>query len=184
MNINELLPPGALDALASQLGVPHDEARRGAEALMPSVLAGMGSQLGGAPGNGTVAGGGLEGLIGQLGGGQLADNVVGPAPTEAAKGNALLGQIFGSKDVSRQVAGQAAQTSGLDPALLKKMLPILTMLAAGFLAKKSGGQQGGLGGILGSVLGGMGGAGGLGGAGGAMGGLGGILGSVLGGGAR
>ena len=183
MNINDILPPEGIDALAGQLGVSHDEARRGAEALLPSIVAGMGTQTAAPNGGEAASGVGLEGLIGQLGGAQLADNVVGPAPTEVSQGNALLGQILGSKDVSRQVAGNAAQTTGLDPALLKKMLPIVAMLAAGFLAKRSAGQQGGLGGILASVLGSMGGA--AGGAGSAIpGGLGGILGSVLGGGPR
>jgi hypothetical protein len=166
MNLNELLPPGGLDALSAQLGIPREQAQQGAQALRPSILAGMGDKAGGADAST------LESHIDSLGGGGLADNVVGPEPTDVAKGNQLLGGIFGSKDVSREVAGQAAQHTGLDPALLKKMLPILAMLAAGYMATR-GGQQGGLGGVLGSVLGGLGGGGG---------GLGGGLGSVLGGG--
>ena len=173
MNLEELLPPGGIDALAGQLGVPREQAEQGAQALLPSILAGMGDKAGG-----------LESHLNALGGAGLADNVVGPEPTNVAAGNQLLGHIFGSKDVSRQVAGQASQTSGLDPSVLKKMLPVLAMLVAGYMAKRSGGQQGGLGGILGSVLGGLGGGGALGGAlggGGLGGGLGGMLGSVLGG---
>lgn len=174
MNLNELLPNGGVEALASQLGVPPEQARRGAEALLPSVLGGMGDNAAN-----------LDTHVSQLGGPDLARNVVGPEPTQVDKGNQLLGGIFGSKDVSRQVAGHAAQGSGLDPALLQKMLPILAMLVAGHLSGRSGGQQGGLGGILGSVLGGLGGAGGGalggGGLGGAGGGLGGMLGSILGG---
>ena len=170
MNPNDLLPNGGIEALASQLGVPPEQARRGAEALLPSVLGGMGDNSAQ-----------LDTHVNALGGSELAHNVVSPEPTQVDKGNQLLGNIFGSKDVSRQVAGHAAQSSGLDPALLKRMLPILAMLVAGHLAGRSGGQQGGLGGILGSVLGGLGGAGAAGGslAGGAGGGLGGILGSIL-----
>ncbi|HEU0043348.1 DUF937 domain-containing protein [Sphingomonas sp.] len=173
MNLDELLPSGGIDALAGQLGIPPEQARRGAEALLPSVLGGMGDNAAG-----------LDARVGALGGAGLADNVLGPQPTQTDLGNQLLGGIFGSKDVSREVAGHAAQSSGLDPSLLKKMLPILAMLVAGHLAGRSGGQAGGLGGILGSVLGGLGGAGGgLGGAGGGAlgGGLGGMLGSILGG---
>lgn len=177
MDLHELLPAGGIDALASQLGVAPEQARRGAEALLPSVLGGMGDQAAG-----------LDAHVDALGGAGLADNVVGSEPTDVDRGNQLLGGIFGSKDVSREVAGQAAQGSGLDPALLKRMLPILAMLVAGHLAGRSNGQQGGLGAILGSVLGGLGG-GGLGGAGlggtgsgggAAGGGLGGMLGSILG----
>jgi len=180
MNLDELLPAGGIDALASQLGIPREEARRGAEALLPSLVAGMGDKAGGADlGNA----GALESRLASLGGPALADNVVGPEPTDVATGNQLLGDLFGSKEVSRQVAGQASQTSGLDPALLKKMLPILAMLLAGYMTTRSGGQQGGLGGVLGSVLGGLAGGGAAGGSlgGGLGGGLGSILGSVLGG---
>lgn len=171
MNLHELLPDGGIAALASQLGVPPEQAQRGAEALLPSVLGGMGD-------NAAT----LDTHVDALGGAGLARNVTGSEPTEVDRGNQLLGGIFGSKDVSRQVAGQAAQSSGLDPALLQKMLPILAMLVAGHLAGRSDGQQGGLGGILGSVLGGLGGAGAGGGAtaGGLGGGLGGMLGSILG----
>ncbi|MEO6092437.1 MAG: DUF937 domain-containing protein [Novosphingobium sp.] len=180
MNLSELLPSGAIDALASQLGVPREQAQRGAEALLPSILGGMGDKAGGLQGNDA---GELESHLNALGGEQLADNVLSAEPTDIGKGNQLLGNIFGSKDVSRDVASHASQSSGLDPALLKQMLPILAMLAAGYLSKRAGGAQGGLGGILGSVLGGLVGGGAtsnpaLGGAGG---GLGGILGSILGG---
>jgi len=172
MNLNDLLPNGGIEALASQLGVPPEQARRGAEALLPSLLGGMGDNAAG-----------LDTHVNALGGVELAHNVVSAEPTEIGRGNQLLGGIFGSKDVSRRVAGHAAQNSGLDPALLKRMLPMLAMLVAGHMAGRSGGQQGGLGGILGSVLGGHDGAGvgGRGAAGGLQGGLGGMLGSILGG---
>ncbi|NYD89101.1 DUF937 domain-containing protein [Sphingomonas melonis] len=173
MNLNELLPSGGIEALASQLGIPPEQARRGAEALLPSVLGGMGDNSAQ-----------LDNHVNALGGPDLAKNVVGSEPTQVERGNQFLGGIFGSKEVSREVAGHAAQNSGLDPALLKQMLPILAMLVAGHLAERSGGQQGGLGGILGSVLGGLAGTGvgsGQLGGGALGGGLGGILGTILGG---
>jgi hypothetical protein len=186
MNLDELVGGDAgIDALAKQVGVPREQAERGAAALLPSVLQGFGQRQG-------AAGGGLGGMLEQLGGGGLADNVIGAEPTRVEKGNDILGQIFGSKDRSREIAGQASQTSGVDPALLKKMLPILAMLVGGYLSSRGGrgGVQGGggIGDILGGVLGQMGGAsagggmggGGLGG-GGLGGGLGGVLGSILGG---
>jgi hypothetical protein len=169
MNLNELLPSGGIEALANQLGVPSEQARRGAEALLPSVLGGMSDNSGS-----------LDTHVNALGGAELAHNVISSEPTRLEQGNQLLGGIFGSKDVSRQVAGHAAASSGLDPSLLKRMLPILAMLVAGHLAGRSGGQEGGLGGLIGSVLGGLGGGGAGGALGGAGGGLGSVLGSILG----
>jgi hypothetical protein len=81
-----------------------------------------------------------------------------PGPPERTGASGLRG--FGSKDVSRTVAADASKRSGLDPAVLKKMLPMLAMLVAGYMAKQSGSSQqassGGLGGLLGGLLGGAG----------------------------
>jgi len=172
MDINEILrSQGGIGAIAGQLGIPEAQAEQGAAALLPSILQGMGQRVGEEGESGV---GGLGAILDSLGGAGLARNVIGPEPTEVHKGNDILGQIFGSKDVSREVAGQAAQTSGLDPAILKKMLPILAMLVAGHTSSQAG-KQGGPGGVLGQVLGGMAGGDGMGG------GLGGVLGSILGG---
>ncbi|HEV7311467.1 DUF937 domain-containing protein [Sphingopyxis sp.] len=168
MNLTDILAQaGGIESMANQLGIPPAMAKQGADALLPAILGGFKKQA--------QSGGGVEGLgglLGQLGGGGLLDSVLGSAPTPVEQGNDVLGQIFGSKDVSRTVAGQAAAQTGIDSGILKQMLPILAMMAAGYMAKQGGqsGESGGLGGMLGNVLGGaMGGgassAGGLGGLG-------------------
>jgi len=59
---------------------------------------------------------------------------------EAEKdGNGILGHLFGSKDVSRNVAANAAKSTGIDSSLIKKALPMLAGLAMGALSKKSEG---------------------------------------------
>jgi hypothetical protein len=162
---------GAIGQVAQQLGVNESVAEAGAAALLPAILGGFKKTTQAQPGGLE----GLGGLLGQLGGGGLFDSVVSPEPTPVEKGNDVLGQIFGSKDVSRSVAGHAAEQTGIDPSLLKKMLPILAMLVAGYMAKQSAGSEGGgLGGLLGGMLGGSGQTSG-------GGGLGGMLGNVLGG---
>ncbi len=105
---------------------------------------------------------GLGSLLNQFGGGGLLDSVLSSAPTDTTSGNSVLGQIFGSKDVSRAVAQNAAAQSGQDPSVLKKMLPMLAMLVAGYMAKKRNARGAmfspdggaGLGGMLSGVLGG------------------------------
>jgi hypothetical protein len=149
---------GGLSSMARELGVSESQAAAGAEALIPAILGGFKKQAKAQPT-------GLEGLgslLGQLGGGGLLDNVLAPEPTNVGQGNDILGQIFGSKDVSRTVAADAAKRSGLDTSLLKKMLPILAMLVAGYMSRQGGGASqsagagagGGLGGLLGGLLGG------------------------------
>lgn len=144
---------GAIGSIAQQLGVNEQVAQSGAEALLPAILGGFKKTTQAQPGGLE----GLGGLLGSLGGGGLFDSVVGPQATPVEKGNDVLGQIFGSKEVSREVAGNASAQTGIDPSLLKKMLPILAMLVAGYMAKQGGGAQGeggGLGGLLGGLLGG------------------------------
>lgn len=124
---------GTLDQIAQQLGIDRDTARRGMAQLAPAVTRGLqrnasqgagledllGSLLGGAGG----AGGGLGGLAGAgLG----------------ANGNDILGQIFGNKDVSRNVAGYASNQSGLDSQLLKRMLPLIASAAVMWLSRQGG----------------------------------------------
>lgn len=175
--ISVLKQSGAIGSIAQQLGVNEQMAEAGATALLPAILGGFKKTAQAEP-SGLD---GLGGILGSLGGGGLFDSVVSSDPTPVDQGNDVLGQIFGSKDVSRSVAGHASEQTGIDSSLLKKMLPILAMLVAGYLAKQGGGEGGasdggGLGGILGSVLGGGQSAG--------SGGLGGVLGSVLGGGGQ
>jgi hypothetical protein len=142
---------GAIGSIAQQLGVNEQVAQTGAEALLPSILGGFKKTAQAQPGGLE----GLGGLLGSLGGGGLFDSVVGPQATPVEKGNDVLGQIFGSKEVSREVAGNASAQTGIDPSVLKKMLPILAMLVAGYMAKQGGsGEGGGLGGMLGGLLGG------------------------------
>ncbi|NYT65420.1 DUF937 domain-containing protein [Alcaligenaceae bacterium] len=143
MQITETLAQmGGLRSIAQQLGVTEAQVTSGADALIPAILGGFKHQTQ-MP---AVGAGGLAGLFGQL-----------------DSGNQVLGQIFGSKDVSRTVAQSASAQSGLDPELLKKMLPMLAMLVTSFMAKRSEATeataptdtaQGGLGGLLGNLLGG------------------------------
>ncbi|MBP6361911.1 MAG: DUF937 domain-containing protein [Novosphingobium sp.] len=155
MDMMEMLrASGGLDAIAGQLGIPPEMAQAGAGALLPAIVGGFQKQSETA-GGGEGGLGSLIGMLGGLGGSGLADNVLSPEPTDINKGNDILGQIFGSKDVSRTVAGHAAGQTGLDPELLKKMLPILAMLVGGYLSSRGGAQDGaqGGGGMLGSILG-------------------------------
>lgn len=150
MQISDILAQmGGVQSVARELGVSPQQAESGAAALLPAILGGFQKQ------QAQAGAGGLGGLLGQLGGGGLLDNVLAPGPTDVGLGNNVLGQIFGSKDTSRAVAANAATKTGLDPALLRKLLPIIAMMAAGYMAKQHGNNAahaapggGGLGGLL------------------------------------
>ncbi|OAO01207.1 DUF937 domain-containing protein [Parasphingorhabdus sp.] len=155
MNIMDILQQsGGIGTMAKELGINESVAQAGAAALLPAVLGGFKKTTQAQP----TGLDGLGGLLGQLGGGGLLDSVLGSQPTPVDQGNQVLGQIFGSKEVSRTVAAGAEQQTGISSDLLKKMLPIVAMMAAGYMAKQggesSGDSGGGLGGLLGGLLGG------------------------------
>ena len=108
---------------------------------------------------------GLEDLVGALGRGNHRQYLDDPASLGQAgavvEGNGILGHLFGSKEVSREVASRAAQSSGVDSGILKQMLPLLASAAMGAMAKQgfgndasrlAGGQDSGIGGLLTSFL--------------------------------
>ena len=159
MQLSDILEKtGGLQSIARELNIGEADAARAASALAPAVLGGFRKQAESNP-QGLE---GLGGMLSQLGGGGLLDSVLSSTPTDTGQGNNVLGQIFGSKDVSRAVAQNAASQTGQDPSLLKKMLPMLAMLVAGYMAKqRAGGEMklspdggAGLGGLLGGMLGG------------------------------
>lgn len=162
--LDEILGSSGMDlnSLAARFGLSPEQAQSAMGSLVPAVTGGFQQRAQ------TDSLGPVE---------DTANNIDQP---DTAGGNDILGHIFGSKDVSRQVADHAAGQTGVSSTVLKAMLPIVAAMVAKHLAAQSGG--GGLGGALGSLLGGAGGTGG-----GLAGGLGGILGgdnplaSILGG---
>lgn len=139
-----------LSEIGRQFGLSEEQTRAAVEALTPVVAAGMRRNGG--------AGGGLNDIIRSI--------TQGGAPEETgaatSQGNDILGQIFGSKEVSRGVANELSATSGIGASILKKMLPIIASIVMAQVAKqmgsRGGASGGGLGDILGDILGGGGGS--------------------------
>ncbi len=154
-NFDQLLGSSGMDVgqLGARFGLTPEQTRSALGSLMPAVLGGFHRQVDAGDANG------------------LADGADAAEPSTSA-GNDILGRIFGTKDVSRQVADHAAGESGVPSAVLKAMLPIVAAMVARHVAANGGaGAGGGLGNVLASVLGG-----GMAGNGGAAGGLGGMFG--------
>ncbi len=67
-------------------------------------------------------------------------------PNAIDNGNSALDAVFGSKSTSRSVAAQAAMSSGIEQAIIQKLLPIIASLVMAALSKAL--QGGGLADIL------------------------------------
>jgi len=124
--------PELIGQVAQGLGLGRRDAHAGLEALLPGVARGLHRNA--------ERPGGLESLLGALRSGRHDRYLDQPEtlsePSARVDGNAILGHIFGSKDVSRNLAGRAAQSSGVDGEVLKKMLPMVAAMAMGALSKQ------------------------------------------------
>ncbi len=141
-----------VSSIAARFGISPDQAQSALSSLMPAVLGGFQKK---------AEANDISPATDAVGDGTQPD-------TDA--GNTVLGHIFGSKDVSKQVADHSEAQSGVSSTILQAMLPIVAAMVAKHLAGQSGNTTdgaaaggGGLGGIIGSILGGSCSGGGLGG---------------------
>ena len=115
--------------IGQQFGLDQQQSQSAISALLPAISTAMKQN--------TSNPQGLAGLLGALQNGSHDQYLDNPAqlnqPQATTEGNAILGHLFGSKDVSRAVAGHAAQKSGVGADILKKMLPMVAMMAMGSL---------------------------------------------------
>lgn len=150
MNLFEMMMQAqggnAVQNLSRQFGLAPAQAQAGIEALLPALSMGM-QQKAATPD-------GLQSLVNMFGGGQFSQfhdaDGDGIPDNAVSQGNNVLGELFGSKDLSRAVAAQAAATSGLSDAILKQMMPVIASMVMGGLFK--GAQNQGLGGLLGQMM--------------------------------
>ncbi len=137
-----------LSAIGRQFGLTEEQTRAAFDALTPVVASGVRRSA--------QSETGLQDILSSALNGNRGDSF----DSATTSGNDVLGQIFGSKDVSRGVAQQLSATSGIGAAVLKQLLPIVASIVMGQVAKKMGGGGassgggGGLGDILGDILGG------------------------------
>ena len=137
MNFLDLLDQAgggkSLSALSQGLGLDAGKTGDLVSSLAPALLSSIGKQASDENG--------LSALQGALNSGNhqryLDDPELMSNQAATQDGNNILGHLFGSKDVSRQVASQAAESTGIDVNLIKKALPLLAGLAMGAVSKNS-----------------------------------------------
>jgi hypothetical protein len=138
--------------LAQNFGLGEDQTVSALSSLIPALSQGLKQNV--------SSSGGLESLLSALGSGNHQRYVedlstLGQQET-IQEGNGILGHLLGSKDVSRQVASQAAAQTGVGEDILKRMLPVVATMVMGSLSKQAPalGQQNALGaGESGGVMG-------------------------------
>ena len=141
MNLLDLLDSvggqQSLGSLASSLGLDASKTNNLVGALAPALMGALQKQ--------TSSQDGLTGFKNALQNGKHQEYLSNPdsmsSPETVQDGNNILGHIFGSKDVSRNVAAQAAESTGINSSLIKKALPLIASLAMGAMSKSSNAGQ-------------------------------------------
>lgn len=128
----------AVNQMARNFGLSPEQTQAAMEALLPAFSQGLKRNAADPYGVGS--------FLSALSTGQHAkyfeDTSRAFTPEGMMEGNGILGHIFGSKELSRAVAAQAAQTTGIAQQTLQQMLPALAAMIMGGLFKQTTGQVG------------------------------------------
>ncbi|TIX43728.1 MAG: DUF937 domain-containing protein [Mesorhizobium sp.] len=128
-----------MQALAQQFGLSQQQTQAAVAALLPAFSQGLKRN--------TADPYGLGSFMTAMASGQHAkyfeDASRAFSPQGLDEGNGILGHLFGSKDLSRAVASQAAQASGVSQQVLQQMLPAIASMMMGGLFKQTTNQLGG-----------------------------------------
>ncbi|MBN9443866.1 MAG: DUF937 domain-containing protein [Bosea sp.] len=147
MNLFEIMQSAqngqAMQNLARQYGLSLQQTQAALDALLPAFSMGLQRQT-----QNPYAFGSLAQMMTASPYARFFEANGGGIPQGAQMaGNDVLSQIFGSNEVSRAIAAQAAATSGVNQAILKQMLPVIASILMGGLFKSTSSE--GLGGLLG-----------------------------------
>ena len=126
-----------LRKLAKLVGLSDDKAISVLSLLIPALSKGLDRN--------TSDQSGLESLLNVIRSGNHREYVDNPEilsdSETVADGNAILSHIFGSKDVSRQVADFVSGRTGIDTETIKKMLPAVAAATMGMIEKEDEGTS-------------------------------------------
>lgn len=126
-----------MELLARQFNLSQQQAQLAVEALLPAFSQGLKRNASDPYG--------LASFMTALASGNHAkyfeDASKAFSPQGVDEGNGILGHLFGSRELSRAVAAQAAQATGIGQQILQQMLPVIASMVMGGLFKQSTGQM-------------------------------------------
>lgn len=127
----------AMEQLSRQFGLSQQQTQEAIAALLPAFSQGLKRNTADPYGVGSFMSAMASGNHAKY----FEDAQKAFAPQGVAEGNGILGHLFGSKDLSRAVADQAAQASGVSSQILQQMLPVIASMIMGGLFKQATNQM-------------------------------------------
>ncbi|MGB3897520.1 MAG: DUF937 domain-containing protein [Mesorhizobium sp.] len=126
-----------MELLARQFNLSQQQAQLAVEALLPAFSQGLKRNAA----NPADLGGFLNAMASGNHAKYFEEASRAFSPQGVEEGNGILGHLFGSKDLSRAVAAQAAQATGIGQQVLQQMLPVIASMIMGGLFKQSTNQM-------------------------------------------
>ena len=127
----------AMDVMARQFGLAQEQMTKATAALMPAFSTAFKRNAANPYDFGAFLTAMTSGNHAQY----FEDMSKAFSPQGMADGNGILGQLFGSKEMSRAVAAQAAQMTGIGQEIYKQMLPVMATALMGGLFKQATDQM-------------------------------------------
>ncbi len=122
----------AMEVMARQFGLAQEQATKAVAALMPAFSEGFKRNAA----NPYDFAAFLQALTSGNHTQYFEDMSRAFTPQGMADGNGILGHLFGNKEVSRAIAAQAAQMTGIGQEIYKQMLPVMASTLMGGLFKQ------------------------------------------------
>lgn len=126
----------AMEAMAKQYGLAQEQMQQAMAALMPAFSTGLKRSVTNPYDFSSLMTAAASGNYAQY----FEDLTKAFSPKGIADGNNVLALIFGSKDVSRAVAAQAEQMSGIGQDVFKQMMPVVANTMMGGFFKQMANQ--------------------------------------------
>lgn len=126
----------AVEAMAKQFGLAQEQMQQAMAALMPAFSTGLKRSVTNPYDLTSLMTAASSGNYGQY----FEDLGKAFSPKGIADGNNVLALIFGSKEVSRAVAAQAEQMSGIGQDVFKQMMPVMANTLMGGFFKQMASQ--------------------------------------------
>lgn len=137
-----------IEALARQFNLSQVQAQAALDALLPAFSEGLKRQM--------ADPWGMMNFFQSMASGRHAsyfDNAADPQAAQA--GDDVLAQLFGSKELSRAVAAQAAAATGIGQDVFKRMMPVVASMLMGGMSKQAMNAAGGPNNPLSEIIEGM-----------------------------
>jgi hypothetical protein len=125
-----------IEAIAKQFNLAQEQATQAMAALMPAFSSGLKRTTSNPYDFSALMSSMFSGAYAKY----FEDMTKAFTPQGLTDGNAVLEKLFGSKEVSRAIAQQAEQFTGIGQEIFKKMMPVMADTLMGGLFKQMTGQ--------------------------------------------